>query len=85
MSIVGPRPERPEFVYQFEKEIPGFANRVSIKPGLTGWAQINGGYDITPEEKYMFDMQYINNRNLIMDLVIIFKTIGVVFSGYGAR
>ena len=51
MTLVGPRPERPEFVIKFDQEIPGFISRLRVKPGLTGWAQINGGCDITPEEK----------------------------------
>lgn len=85
MSIVGPRPERPEFAYEFEREIPGFINRVSVRPGLTGWAQVNGGYDITPEEKYAYDMYYINNRSILLDLSIIFKTVIVVLTGKGVR
>lgn len=85
MSIIGPRPERPGFTYQFEGEIPGFIKRVSVKPGLTGWAQVNGGYDITPEEKYKFDMFYINNRNTFMDIKILFRTVKVVLTGQGAR
>ena len=50
MSIIGPRPERPLFTMEFNDEIPGFINRLAVKPGLTGWAQVNGGYDITPRE-----------------------------------
>lgn len=85
MSIVGPRPERPEFTFQFEKEIPGFINRILVKPGLTGLAQVNGGYDIGPDIKYMFDMKYIKNRNIRLDFVIILKTLKIIFSGHGAR
>lgn len=85
MTIIGPRPERPEFTMDFEKEIPGFIHRVSVKPGLTGWAQINGGYDISPKEKLMLDMYYINNRNFIMDAKILIKTIIIAFTGEGAR
>ena len=62
MTLVGPRPERPEFVIRFDQEIPGFISRLQVKPGLTGWAQINGGYDITPEEKLELDLFYIENR-----------------------
>ncbi|PHG78413.1 sugar transferase [Bacillus wiedmannii] len=85
MSLVGPRPERPVFTERFEKEIPGFKRRLEVKPGLTGWAQINGGYEITPEEKLKLDIQYINNSNLLLDLKIIVKTVNVVCTGEGAR
>lgn len=85
MTIIGPRPERPEFTLDFEKDIPGFIHRVSVKPGLTGWAQINGGYDISPREKLMLDMYYINNRNFMMDAKIMLKTIKIAFTGEGAR
>ncbi|MBC8630920.1 sugar transferase [[Eubacterium] tenue] len=85
MSLIGPRPERPELTYKFNEKIPGFIYRLSIKPGLTGLAQVNGGYDITPEEKLKWDIIYIKNRSIILDISIIFKTIKVVFTGEGAR
>lgn len=85
MSIVGPRPERPIFTYQFEQEIPGFINRLKVKPGLTGWAQINGGYEMTPAEKLEYDIYYINNLSLSLDLLIMIKTIRVILTGEGAR
>lgn len=85
MSLIGPRPERPEFTAQFNEEIPGFIFRLSVKPGLTGWAQINGGYDISPKEKFELDKFYIENFNLKMDIKILFKTIIVCLTGYGAR
>ena len=85
MSIIGPRPERADLTWQFEKEIPGFINRLSIRPGITGWAQVNGGYDISPAEKLAFDTVYINNMSLKQDMVIVGKTIGVIFTGHGAR
>ncbi|HDR4465113.1 TPA: sugar transferase [Bacillus cereus] len=85
MSLVGPRPERPIFTEQFNKEIPGFKNRIVVRPGITGWAQVNGGYDISPKEKLEFDIYYIKNLNLFMDVKIIFKTIKVIFTGEGAR
>ena len=85
MSLIGPRPERPELTYKFEKEIPGFIKRLKVKPGLTGLAQVNGGYEITPNEKLKWDLIYIKNRNIIMDIKIILKTIRVVFTGDGAR
>lgn len=85
MSIIGPRPERPSFTEQFNQEIPGFINRLAIKPGLTGWAQVNGGYDITPEEKLKADIYYIEHRSFFMDMNILLKTVKVVFTGEGAR
>lgn len=85
MSIVGPRPERPVFTYKFNEEIPGFINRLQVKPGLTGLAQVNGGYDITPREKLDFDMNYIVNRGLLVDIKILLKTVLIVFTGEGAR
>jgi len=85
MSIIGPRPERPMFTVEFNNEIPGFVRRLQVRPGLTGWAQINGGYDITPREKWELDMYYIENRSIQMDLMIILKTITVVLTGHGAR
>lgn len=85
MSIIGPRPERADLTWQFEKEIPGFINRLSIRPGITGWAQVNGGYDISPAEKLAYDTVYINNMSLKQDMVIVGKTIGVIFTGHGAR
>lgn len=86
MSIVGPRPEREYFYKKFEEgEAPGFSNRLEAKPGLTGLAQINGGYDITPAEKLQIDMEYLEKRSLTLDIKIILKTVGIVFSGEGAR
>ncbi len=85
MSIVGPRPERACFYEEFETYIHGFSHRMAVKPGLTGLAQINGGYDLKPEEKIVFDMQYINNRSVYMDLSCIFKTVKLVFTHEGAR
>jgi exopolysaccharide biosynthesis polyprenyl glycosylphosphotransferase len=85
MSIVGPRPERPEFTKQFNEEIPGFVNRLAVKPGLTGWAQVNGGYEISPEEKLTEDMFYIRNRSILLDIKILFKTVKVILTGEGAR
>ena len=85
MGLIGPRPERPNFTVQFNEEIPGFINRLAIKPGLTGWAQVNGGYEITPEEKLKEDIYYIKNRSIILDFKILFKTVKVVLTGDGAR
>ena len=85
MSLIGPRPERPMFVEQFNREIPGFHNRLLMKPGLTGWAQVNGGYDISPEEKLELDLYYIRNASLWLDLRILARTVKVVLTGEGAR
>lgn len=85
MSIIGPRPERPMFTMQFNDEIDGFINRLLVKPGLTGWAQVNGGYEMTPEEKLKWDIDYIQSRNIFIDIRIIFRTVKVVLTGDGAR
>ena len=85
MSIVGPRPDRPMFTMQFNDDIDGFINRLLVKPGLTGWAQVNGGYDMTPEEKLQWDIDYIQSRNIFIDIRIIFRTVKVVLTGEGAR
>ena len=85
MSIIGPRPERPMFTMQFNEEVYGFINRLLVKPGLTGWAQVNGGYEITPEEKLKWDIDYIQSRNVFIDMRIIFRTVKVIFTGEGAR
>jgi exopolysaccharide biosynthesis polyprenyl glycosylphosphotransferase len=85
MSLIGPRPERPIFTAQFNEAIPGFIDRLQVKPGITGWAQVNGGYDITPREKLELDRYYINNMSFWLDLKIILKTIKVCITGDGAR
>ncbi|MED1381152.1 exopolysaccharide biosynthesis polyprenyl glycosylphosphotransferase [Bacillus mycoides] len=85
MAIIGPRPERKVFIDQFEKEIPDFQMRILVKPGLTGWAQINGGYDVTPREKFELDMYYIENESFKLDILIFINTIKVVVTGSGAR
>lgn len=85
MSFVGPRPERAFFYEKFETYIDGFSNRMVVKPGLTGWAQVNGGYDLKPEEKIVYDMEYIKNRSLWMDIKCLIMTIKLVFTHEGAR
>lgn len=85
MSFVGPRPERQYFYEQFEKYIVGFSNRLVVIPGLTGYAQVNGGYELKPEEKIVYDMEYIEKRSVLLDLWCIVQTFRVVFSGKGAR
>ncbi|ANX13965.1 UDP-phosphate N-acetylgalactosaminyl-1-phosphate transferase [Fictibacillus arsenicus] len=85
MSLIGPRPERPFFTQQFNNEIPGFNERIKVKPGLTGWAQVNGGYEINPKEKLELDLFYINNVSLYLDFHILIKTFNVIVTGNGAR
>ncbi len=85
MTIVGPRPERACYYEEFEKTIPGFKNRLAVKQGLTGWAQVNGGYDFTPAQKLEYDMQYIQSQSIWLDIKCILKTVAVVFSHKGAR
>lgn len=85
MSFVGPRPERAIFYREFEQYIVGFGQRMLVKPGLTGHAQVNGGYDLLPEEKILFDIEYIKQRSVFMDLKCLLKTVMVVFSHEGAR
>ena len=85
LSIVGPRPERAMFYTEFEKHVHGFSERLKVKPGLTGLAQVSGGYDLKPEEKVVFDIEYIKNRSVAQDIKIIFKTVGVVLFRKGAK
>jgi Sugar transferases involved in lipopolysaccharide synthesis len=85
MSMVGPRPERPYFVREFSRQIPDFTHRLVVKPGLSGLAQINGGYELTPVQKFRMDMFYIEKRCLLLDIKIILKTIRVLITGDGAR
>lgn len=85
MSIIGPRPELEFFYNEFEKNIPNFRDRLVVKPGLTGWAQINGGYNITPQKKLDLDLYYIKNIGYKLELIIFFRTIKIIFTGDGAR
>lgn len=85
MSLVGPRPERPEFYAFFDTYIKGYRQRMRVLPGITGYAQVMGGYDLQPEEKIAFDIEYIENQSLRMDLKCLLKTVGIVLSGKGAR
>ena len=88
MSLVGPRPERPFFVEQLTAEIPYYAVRHSLKPGLTGWAQVRYQYGACKEEsakKLQYDLYYVKNHSLLLDLKILFATIAVVLTGKGAQ
>lgn len=88
MSLVGPRPERLHFVGQLTQVIPHFADRVAVKPGLTGWAQVNYPYGASVEDarqKLAYDLYYLQHRSLLLDLRILLATIRVVLCGSGAR
>ena len=85
MSFIGPRPERPEFVELFSTSINNFEERCLVTPGLTGLAQVQGGYDLTPQEKLEYDLWYIKKGSIIMEISIILKTIIVIFTGSGSR
>lgn len=80
MSVVGPRPERPFFVEQFLHELPEYEHRFSVKAGITGYAQIFGNYGTSPEDKLRYDLLYIRNCSLLLDIKLIFQTIRVIFT-----
>jgi exopolysaccharide biosynthesis polyprenyl glycosylphosphotransferase len=82
MSIVGPRPERPEFIAELQESVPFYRTRLVVKPGLTGWAQIHYGYGNSVRDaliKLQYDLYYIRHWSLWMELYVIFRTIGVIF------
>ncbi len=79
MSIVGPRPERPEIAKQYEEELPEFALRLQCKAGLTGYAQVYGKYNTTPYDKLQMDLMYIARPSLLEDLRILFATVKIIF------
>jgi lipopolysaccharide/colanic/teichoic acid biosynthesis glycosyltransferase len=88
MSFIGPRPERPEFVRLLQQRIPFYMERQSVKPGLTGWAQVRHHYAASVDdtvEKLQYDLYYIKNLSLFLDLLILVSTIQVVLFGRGAR
>ena len=85
MSFVGPRPERPYFVEQYTAETPGYRERFNVKPGVTGLAQVSGGYATTPERKLKYDLIYMYHQTLAMDAQIVAETLRVVLTGRGAR
>ena len=85
MSLIGPRPEREMFYDAFEEHVHGFRQRLKVKPGITGLAQVSGGYDLRPEEKIVYDIEYIKNRSLGLEIKILFKTVAVIFNHKGAK
>lgn len=88
MSIIGPRPERPYFVDKLSEAIPVYSLRHFVKPGITGWAQVNASYGASVEDsrvKLMYDLYYIKHRGLLLDLSILLRTLKVVLFQQGAR
>jgi lipopolysaccharide/colanic/teichoic acid biosynthesis glycosyltransferase len=86
MSLVGPRAERPELMAMFQEHVPFYRGRLLVKPGITGWAQVNYGYAATIEEtvvKLEYDLYYIKNRNLLLDLMILLRTPATMFGFRG--
>lgn len=83
MSLVGPRPERPEFAQQLDRLVPFYRTRLAVKPGLTGWAQVNTGYGESVDDAAMkleYDLYYMKHRSLFFDVWIVLRTCGTVFA-----
>jgi lipopolysaccharide/colanic/teichoic acid biosynthesis glycosyltransferase len=88
MSLVGPRPERPFFVGQIAEKVPFYAARHSVKPGVTGWAQVRHHYGASVDDasdKLEYDLYYVKNHTLFLDLLILFYSVRVVLTAQGAR
>lgn len=85
MSLIGPRPERPVFHEAFCERIDGWEQRLAVRPGITGLAQVEGGYELLPKEKARIDIEYIENRSFAMDLSIVWRTLRTMVTGEGAR
>ena len=88
MSIIGPRPERPEFLELLEREVPFWTRRLMVKPGITGWAQVQGGYasdTVGAADKLSYDLYYLKHRSMLLNFAIVAKTAATVVSGSGAR
>src|SRR5262249_53777294 len=88
MSFVGPRPERPCFVTELRREIPYYEERHSVRPGLTGWAQVEYSYGdsvLGARKKLEYDLFYLKNLSMFFDCAILFKTARIVLTGEGAR
>jgi lipopolysaccharide/colanic/teichoic acid biosynthesis glycosyltransferase len=88
MSLIGPRPEQTRLVESFARDIPSYPYRHLVRPGLTGWAQVQQGYAASEEEtrvKLSHDLYYVNHYSLAMDLLIALRTVRIVLTGQGAR
>jgi lipopolysaccharide/colanic/teichoic acid biosynthesis glycosyltransferase len=88
MSLIGPRPEQTQFVEAFATRIPAYTYRHLVRPGLTGWAQMQQGYADSEEEtivKLSYDLYYVAHYSMALDLLIAYKTIRTVLNGFGAR
>jgi exopolysaccharide biosynthesis polyprenyl glycosylphosphotransferase len=88
MSFIGPRPERPHFTSQLERDLPHYGDRLLVKPGLTGWAQVNYPYGASVEDaraKLSYDLYYVKHRTMLLDILILFATVRVVLFQSGAR
>ncbi len=88
MSLIGPRPERPPFVQELREEIPYYDVRHTLRPGITGWAQIKYQYAGSTDQahtKLQYDLYYVKNLSLLLDARILMETVRVVLSGDGAR
>ena len=83
MSLVGPRPERPQYVEKFREEIPRYMIKHQVRPGLTGWAQVHGRNLASWEEKFAYDVDYVNHVSFALDVKIIFMTVRCVFAREG--
>jgi exopolysaccharide biosynthesis polyprenyl glycosylphosphotransferase len=88
MSFVGPRPERPHFVNELRKSVPYYDQRHTVKPGITGWAQVLYPYGASEDDalqKLKYDLYYVKHMSVVMDLLIVVKTIKIVLFGRGSR
>ena len=88
MSLIGPRPERPHFVDKLEQVIPLYGERARVKPGLTGWAQVNYHYGASIQDaraKLSYDLYYVKHRSLVFDLFILLETVRVILFQEGSR
>ena len=86
MSIVGPRPERPQIIDILKEKIPYYTHRLKVKPGITGWAQIRGAYDTDLKDVYIklkHDFHYAENMSIFLDIKILFITIWIILKGKG--
>ena len=85
MSLVGPRPERKYFYQKYEKTLPDFWSRLQMRPGITGLAQINGSYNMPPDEKLKWDMKYAEECSILLDIKCLFRTLQLMLTGEGAQ